>query len=303
FIAAEMDDQTDDVITTESLNAIDSQIKTGIDSLGSSIPAVLQAQNLAGILDVFSSLIGGTYTVETKGGQSIQVNLSAFLNNGIPDLKTVLPYHTWADLGSIPANYSGYDISEKEFTINGVERKVYSLEVLEKYKQIVASYEQYSFLDGTFGADGSFTVNGRVTYTSTGAMTIEQLSGGAKLIDNGAVYLDSNKKLCFTESAWANLKAYTLAHPELYFNRVSEFQPLNFAIATPYGVCASNRIFLFAGRVSYAKTDNNPLVYLSDTANSGKAVTTPVFPDPTFGGLFPGMTSEEIMSLLTSSAS
>ena len=133
---------------------------------------------------------------------------------------------------------------------------------------------------------------------------MEQLSGGAKLIDNGAVYLDSNKKLCFTESAWTKLKAHTLAHPELYFNRVTEFQPLNFAIATPYGVCpSSGGVFLFAGRVSYADTDNYPLVYFSDSANSGKAVTTPVFPDPTFGGLFPGMTSEEIMSLLTSSVS
>ena len=114
------------------------------------------------------------------------------------------------------------------------------------------------------------------------------------------MYLDKNKRISFTEAAWTKLKSYTLAHPDIYFDRVMELQPLNFAIFTPFGVRANDGVFMFAGKVEFADVETAPMLYLSDGPNSGKPVTTPVFPDPTFGGLLPGMTGDKLMSLLIS---
>lgn len=298
-IKSETDDQSDDVITPEMIAEADSTI---LEEMGEDmpIPVLGQATSLVGRLDALNSMITGTFTVNMDNGDQVTVNLSPFLANGIPDLKKVMPYHTWADLSTMPVIFEGYDIETDTQYIGGKKVNTYRFDVLDTYSNhVVKTYEYAPSFTGTFNNAGVFTVTGIVKYDTSYNLTIETPSANSSIIDNGSFYLDSQKRLSITDAAWSKLKAYTLARPALYFERIGDMQTTNFSITGPFGAQGTDKTFMFAGTMNYLEDDNAEMVYLTDKANSGVKVTTPVFPDPTFGGLLPGMTQTRLQGYFT----
>jgi hypothetical protein len=305
FIKSETDDQTNDLITSEMIAKADSTIQANIDDT-IPIPALNQAKNVTALLDGLTSMLNGTFTVDAGTGtasESVTVNLSAFLNNGIPDFKRVIPYHTWANLDTMTVQFTGSDIEETDLQIGGTNQNFYSVEVLNTYANIVGASQTSNHFKGTFSADGAFNITGWAIYNS-GDMIIQNLSANAPILDNGAFYLDSQNRLSMTAGAWQTLQTYALTHPNLYFDRVVDGMTVNFSAADPFGVrSSSDSVFRFAGTPnyydSYINSDNFNLLFLSTAANSGVKVNTPVFPDPTFGGVLPGMTQSRLQSLIS----
>ncbi len=296
-INSETDDQSNDAITPAMIAEADSALLADFGE-DMPIPVLGQATTLIGKLDALTSMMNGTFTVNMDTGTDpVTVNLSAFLANGIPDLKKVMPYHTWTDLSTSPVSFEGSDIETDSQYIGGKSVNTYRFEVLDTYSNyVVKTYEYAPSFTGTFTSEGVFTVTGIVKYDSNYNMVIEQPAANVSIADNGSFYLDSQKRLCITDAAWTKLKTYTMARPTLYFERVADMQATNFSITGPFGTQGTDRTFRFAGTINYYSDDDSDMVYLTDKAKSGVRVTTPVFPDPTFGGLLPGMTQTRIQT-------
>ena len=237
--------------------------------------------------------------METESGvETISLDISAFLNNGIPDIKNVLPYHEWGDLSSIPLEFEGPGIGGWTLYYGGEEYMMYWLDVLEVYNQAKGSdvwdYSEYS---GSVSKDGVFTVRGTFDWSSGKLIEFE---AGAELTTDGAFYLDSQKRLCITEEAYKTLNSYIKSLPRdnwIIFDladEVGKFFKYNYSLDHPYGIRDTSGVFKFAGTPEYIFTGDEEMIYLID--KQGSEINYPVFPDPTFGGLFPGMTQERFES-------
>jgi hypothetical protein len=289
-IKAETDDQSNDLVTPQVIADIESQVITGVSATDNPIPALSQATSMVGLLNALTSMLNGTFTINPGTGQSpVTVNLSAFLNNGIPDIKKVVPYHTWMDISTLPVAFTGSDVSSESTQIGSATQTVWWFDVFKTYMNSIGSYDSGNGFTGTFASDGTFTATGRVVWT-LGGQSVESLSPGASILGNSAFTIDSQRRICISASAWAQLQAYVRVHPDLYFDRVFHGNMVNFSYANPFGVRGTDGVFRFAGNMKY--TADGDMLYLSDRANSGVKVSTPVFPDPTFGGLLPGMTQQ-----------
>ena len=101
FITAETDDQLDDIIKREDVTETDTDIDDSFGDTTEEIPVSL-FRGTTGILDLTSrirTMLSGPFDVEIEtddGTETIQVDLSAFLNNAIANVKQFLPYHTWS---------------------------------------------------------------------------------------------------------------------------------------------------------------------------------------------------------------
>jgi len=245
-------------------------------------------------------MISGPTTIEPgEGADPISIDLSAFLNNGIPDLKDIIPYHTWDDIENYQQVFSGIGIIEDLIDIDGVEFQVYYPEMLDLFISISGGSVDDPSLPflGSFSKEGIFTVQGRITGIDDNP-TLETLDAGTNILEDGSVYLDDEGRFSMTEEAYETFSTYVAEHPEYYFNNVISQPKMNFSSSHPFGLRGSDGAFRFAGRLKYAIPDDTPLLILTSAANSGVEVEMPVFPDPTFGGLFPGMTADDLAELL-----
>jgi len=297
FIQQETDSQLNDIIKREDITEADQEIPSLIEY---DMPVTV-LQSVAGIADIVTALktmFSGPFEIETFDGESITMDLTAFLNNGMQDLKALLPYHEWADINTFQKEFWGPVISQYDsFYYNNLEYQGYGVELFWMYQDITQEennpfYELY----GSFSNDGVFTVIG--ADTDQGFTLLE---GGVNLTDDGAFYLDNQKSFCITEEAYTTINNYIENAPRNswvalgLFETVGEHINLNFSIDHPFGIRNSDGVLKFAGNFEYIM-DEAPL-YLVDA--KGSETDFPVFPDPTFGGLLPGMTQDKILNMAT----
>ncbi|HDY90281.1 MAG TPA: hypothetical protein ENH82_19450 [bacterium] len=83
-----------------------------------------------------------------------------------------------------------------------------------------------------------------------------------------------------------------------FFTAFQMFPKYNFSVDHPFGVRDNSGVFKFAGNPEYDFDDVEP-VYLIDSQGNplDPEISMPVFPDPTFGGVLPGMTMLRIFEL------
>lgn len=303
FIKNETDDQFDDLIKQQDLTEADQEIDSEFAQYSSDmpVPALRGARGIVDMAQKIKTMLDGPFDIEMETGngvETISMDISAFLNNGIPDIKNVLPYHEWCDLSSIPLGFYGPGIDSWTTFIGSEEYTMYWLNVLEVYNQAkggeVWDYKEYM---GSISKDGIFTVQG--TYDWYNSKLIE-FEAGAELTTDGAFYLDSQKRLCITEEAYNTLYSYIKSLPRnswIIFdlaNEAGSFIKNNYSLDYPFGVRDTSGVFRFAGTPQYSFVEDVELVYLVD--KQGSESEFPVFPDPTFGGFFPGMTQEKFES-------
>ena len=303
FIKNETDDQFNDLIKQQDLTEADQEINSEFTQYSSDmpVPALRGAKGIVDMAQKIKTMLDGPFDIEMETGngvETISLDISAFLNNGIPDIKNVLPYHEWCDLNSLPLEFDGPGIEGWTTSIYGEEYTMFWLNVLEVYNQAkggeVWDYCEYS---GSVSKDGVFTVRGKFDWDSGKLIEFE---AGAELTTDGAFYLDPQKRLCITEEAYNTLNSYIKSLPRnswIIFDLADEagsFIKYNFSLDHPYGVRDTTGVFKFAGVPEYSFGADVEPVYLVD--KQGSESEFPVFPDPTFGGLFPGMTQERFES-------
>ncbi|MFC1606380.1 hypothetical protein ACFL47_00295 [Candidatus Latescibacterota bacterium] len=95
FIESETDSQENDLIKQGDILEADGDIMYDINEEDNPIPVL---RNITGITDLsgrIKTMLDGPFDVEIDEGVTISFDISAFLDNGIPDIKALLPYHTW----------------------------------------------------------------------------------------------------------------------------------------------------------------------------------------------------------------
>ncbi|MFC1490164.1 hypothetical protein ACFL6K_03045 [Candidatus Latescibacterota bacterium] len=303
FIKSETDDQMDDLIKKQDVTETDADIDSEFDHSAENfipLPIFRGATGIMDIADAVESMITTPFDIEINfdsGVETISLNLAAFLNNGIPDIKAVLPYHEWTDFNDLDSGFDGPGIYGDFEDVEGEDIFTAFPTVIEMYIESLGSIEgyfwDYSTYYGTISTEGIFTVQG--IYDWTEGKT--PLDPGAEITTDGAFYLDSQSRLCMTQAKYTALNAYftgldndTWMKLEV-FDSLSDFPKYNFSLDHPFGVRESSGVFKFAGTPNYSFGDNAPL-YPTDSAGNRLNMDeeNPVFPDPTFGGLFPGMT-------------
>jgi hypothetical protein len=297
FIKAETDDQATDLISQQVLADAEQQIPENLADYVSIFPGLSEVTDFVGLANKLNSYLSGPYSVEMgEGMEPITMNLSAFLNNGIPDFKNIIPYHTWANLNDFPLEFTSSGINTQIFYINNTNIECFAFNIMDYYNEATNSYNPYYYFTGSFSSEGIFTVQGRVGYSGYDTI-LEPMKAGDKLIDDGSFYLDTQNRFCMTEAAYSKFSMYVLTHPNLFFDSVGNMENVNYSATHPLGYRNGNGVFLFSGAVNYLLTSEQSVVYMSTAANSGSQVAAPVFPDPTFGGLFPNMTQQKLLEL------
>lgn len=309
FIKSETDNQMNDLIKQQDLTKTDQEIDSEFTHTYINYVPVPVLRDVGGILDLadaVETMLTGPFDIEIPtetGIETISINISALLNNGIPDIKDVLPKHEWVDLNTLSKGFYGPGCYGWQTKIDGQTVYITWPHVIEVYvsavNQEVWEYAEYY---GSFSTDGIFTVQGKYNWSSD---TIEEISPGAMLTSDGAFYLDNQKQLCITEQAYNLINSYIADLPnddwikiEIFMN-LSLFPKYNFSLEHPYGVRASSGVFKFAGTPEYFFDHNEP-VYLIDSQGNplDPSIQYPVFPDPTFGGVLPGMTQAKLQEFM-----
>ncbi len=308
FIKSETDDQINDIIPKQDITETDVEIDTKFSDVSSDIPIPLLrgASGIVNLAEKIKTMLSGPFVVEgyNKNGEliTISVDFSNFLDNGIPDIKDVLPYHEWIDFESLQLEFQGpgirnwtehyadQDISVYEFDIIGFYSNAY-------YEKTNQSIWEHTFYVGSFSENGVFTAEGSYNYDSG----FEELNADALITNDGAFYLDQNR-LCITQTAYDTINSYLSEIPNddwrsIYtFYYVGSMPRINFSLEHLFGVRNQNGVFGFSGSTYYSQlVGSNDYVYLVD--NQGNIVEKPIFPDPTFGGVLPGMTQDKLMQL------
>jgi len=297
FIRAETDDQMDDLIKKQDLTEADGDIDSGLAD-GADVPVPL-LRGTGGISELTSNLrtmLSGPFEVEVEdllgGTRTVTIDISAFLDNAVPDVKKVLPYHRWVDLDSVGLEFEGPGIEAIDHEVGGERMRAYWLNVLEVYSVAAGDVWNYGMYKGGVSRDGVFTVEAEAGWDK-----VTPLDAGAQLTTDGGFYLDSRKRLCVTPGAYDKLNAYVKSVPRDSWEKFNIMQSMdvfpkyNFSFDHPYGVRGADGVFMFAGTPCYA--DGVEFVRLTDAA--GNYTKTPVFPDPTFGGVLPGMTQSLLL--------
>ena len=83
------------------------------------------------------------------------------------------------------------------------------------------------------------------------------------------------------------------------FQSLAMYPKYNFSIDHPFGVRDNNSsVFKFAGNPEYDFDDVEPAYLIDSQGNPlDPEISMPVFPDPTFGGVLPGMTMLRLLEL------
>ena len=295
FIKAETDDQINDLIKAQDLTMIDADIEEGAQEEDNPFPILQQATGLSDVITALRTVLSGPFTVEPPDEtQSIQIDLSAFLNNGIPDLKDVLPYHHWIDLNTLTTVFEGAEANIHEEKDNG--NTFYYLEMINVYFHERNNKGKWDkWLSGSFSSDGVLTVDAVASRIDYWNWQLQPVNAGDDLTDDGAFYLDSNKRFCITVAAYNTISTAQTGNTIDMFDSVPA---LNFSSDHPFGLRDSNGVFKFAGCLHYTEDiDEDEIIYLTDGPGSTTQVEEPIFPDPTFGGILPGMTQERLEDL------
>ncbi len=294
FISAETDNQLDDLIKRQDLTDGNDEVEIEFADDNMPFPVLRNATGIADLAGRIKTMLDGPVTMEVEGHtpSTISINLSAFLANGIPDFKNILPYHEWVDAEEMNSVFSGIGLDYSYFLINNGEPLLYSPRVIDVYRTIGNSPTSYDWFQGTVSTDGVLTLSTILQYP-----TLQPVSPGI-LTNDGAIYLDASNRLCMTAAAYQALNSYAASLPmtdplamDIARNALSR---INFTAEHPFGVRRSDNVFLFAGSFLTGRM-NTPPVYLIDT--QGNETERTYFPDPTFGGLLPGMTQSQIWSL------
>ena len=298
FITGETDDQLDDLIKKQDITEIDSEIANEFNNYASDIPVPV-LRGASGIVDLagkIKSILSGPSVIEQENGEEITVDLSAFLNNAIPDIKTVLPYHEWEDLSKAEKEFGGPGVEIWEDDYYDMEN-IY-IAALDTYIYAKGDYnlEKYYTFNGSISEDGIVTLEGHMEWNNKGYESVP-FESEELLTTDGAFYIDSQKRLCITEEAYnfinsfyANASRESREAIDLFYYQ-SEFPKYNLSADNPFGVRESNGVMKFSGSHEYGGDDD--IIYLVD--GNGNKVESPVFPDPTFGGVLPGMTQEKLI--------
>ena len=305
FIKSETDDQSNDIIKREDLTEGEQDMRE--DFSGEDMP-IVPLKDASGITDLVSrikTMLDGPFDViidEEDDSETLSINLSAFFNNNIPDLKDLLPYRRWKNVNDFEKGFGGPGIDTwGEETLDGVTYREMYLALPWNYEEAVDGdglVQLYDYL-GTISPEGVVTINKMHTWDSGYVDTYD----GFGLTTDGAIYLNAQKQVCITEAAYNALNTYVANAPreswvaidQLYM--ASDLATINYSVDHPYGVRSSNGVFNFAGSPEYTGSYEPIILLDGPNGNQLGEDEPPVFPDPTFGGLFPGMTRERIESL------
>jgi len=316
YIQTEIDSQSNDLITKQDVTEGDTEIDEDFSGIGNNIPFPV-LRNSGGIVDLagrIKVMLDGPFDVEINEEDEpvdiLSVDLSAFLNNGIADLKDFLPLHEWSDL----------DVAEKEFGGWGIHRwdwhyfedkklAVFDTPLFDIYQRtqtedVLFDYEGYFYYDywdyyASISGEGVVTLEGLTGWDSNWNKVFVPFSANDYITTDGAFYLDSEKRLCITQEAYDLLNSSATNAPRdsqtAYELRqiAGALNSVNYTPEYPYGVRDVDGVFKFAGTPEYDFGGDDPIYFVDeDGIKIDTDETVPIFPDYTFGGLFPGMTKE-----------
>ena len=192
---------------------------------------------------------------------------------------------SWIENVETPDEFHGYDI-----------------ELFNYYEQTTETGEQqqmYYYLTGGHTDDGVLTVGGGFD-----GMQMVTLSPGDIISADSGMYLDDQGWFSMTEAAYEALNAFIAdADREDWqafalFEHTRDMYRNNFSVDHPFGVRGSDGVFRFAGSNDY-RYGNGPMRLLDGPG--GEPIQKgdfPVFPDPTLGGVLPGMTQARLESFV-----
>ena len=307
FITSETDDQLEDLITKHDITDLDADIDEEFADNDEDIPVPVlrNATDIVDLAQKLKSLLDGPFDVEIEddedgGTEIITVNLSAFLNNAIADIKDFLPYHQWADLNSLDQGIDAWELYPTTHWVDGEEVFMYWVDgVFYTYYWAIDEDVVDDEYIGTFSSDGVFTVDKKYDYHEG---KIIELSPNDLLTPDGAFYLDSQGRFCITAEAYETINEHFAEIPRDSWEAmdlmemIGGYMPtINFSVDHPLGVRDANGVFRFAGYPTYLEDQDEEIVYLVDA--NGNEVDDPIFPDPTFNGVLPGMTQERLEDL------
>ena len=102
-------------------------------------------------------MLDGPFDVEINEDDEpvdiLSIDLSAFLNNGMADLKDFLPLHEWNDLDVIKKEFYGWGIDiEDEYyyeeqELSGIEISLFNTYQRAKTENVLFDYEGYYYWD------------------------------------------------------------------------------------------------------------------------------------------------------------
>jgi len=306
YIQSETDSQLNDLIKRDELDEGDEEINSGFaDYDDIPVPVLRGATGIVDLADKIKSMIEEPFDVEIdtdNGKETVSIDLSAFLSNGIPDIKQVLPYRKWKNLNSFDKGFGGPGIeSWGEVKLDDKTYREIHIDLLWDYEDAVGSdvAEYYEFL-GSISEEGVVTIE-KTRESNNGYVDV---SDDMQFTTDGAIYLNSQKQLCLTQEAY-NLMNSWVSEAEreswaayLLADYTSDLPTDNFSVDHPFGVRESSGVFKFAGTPEYVD-DFEPVNLLDGPGgNILKDDAFPVFPDPTFGGVLPGMTQERLESII-----
>jgi len=313
FITNETDSQLNDLIQKEDLTEADAEIDEDftIDSYDIPIPLLRNATSIISLAGKIKTMLNGPFNVEIEtddyGTEIVSVNLAAFLNNAMLDLKDKIPYHRWNNLDDLENGFYGPGIEHwGHRTIDNIKYYYFYTDLIWDYEDAVGGddlVDYYEYL-GSISEDGILTIEKAYKYIPMTGYTLVDLPPGTGLTTDNSIYLDSQNRLCITETAYEALNSYAVNAPR---NSWIAFEMLDYASSLasknyspdhPFGVRDENGIFYFAGTPEYIGSVNP--AYFTD-GPSGERIDIdevfPVFPDPTFGGILPGMTQQRLEEL------
>ena len=303
FIAGETDSQLDDLIKKENLTEANQGIT---EDFGTDIPipVLAGAQGISDLADGLTTMLNSTFTVQLNsdtGVETMSISLAAFFNNAMSDIKDFLPYHAWVDLDAQTEEFQPLLAWDNQDMGSAT---VYEVQIMNAYQDAMHVSEENranTQLVGTFSQDGVFTVQGAYDWWTGESVS---LSPGANLTTDGAFYLDSQNRFCITQSAYnmvndhmRTMERNTWQALDYFYSLSMGMPQMNYSASTPFGIRQTNPdgVLKFSGSLEYVD-DNVEWVYLTDSSG-GSRVDSPVFPDPTFGGILPGMTQTKLMGL------
>jgi len=321
YIQTEIDSQSNDLITKQDVTDGDTEIDEEFSGVEDRIPFPA-LRNTGGIVDLagrIQDMLDGPFDVEINEDDEpvdiISVDLSAFLNNGMADLKDFLPLHEWNDLDTVKKEFYGWGIDSwgdyyfEEQELSAIETPLLNIYQRSKTENVLFDNSEvclYWNYYGTISGDGVVTIagiygywNGEFFGSSGWFWYFAPLSADDNITTDGAFYLDSEKRLCITQEAYDLLNASAANAPRGSVTALeqmeiaAEMNAVNYTPEHPYGVRDVDGVFKFAGTPDYDFDDDDPIYFVDgDGVEIDIDKTMPIFPDYTFGGIFPGMTKE-----------
>ena len=307
FIRSETDSQTDDIIKQADITEVNNDLDIDVGISDNPVLMLRNVKTIEDLADKIEDMLTGPFDVEMQyqngSKTTVAVNINTFLNNGIPDIKKVLPYRGWRDLNSLEKSFSGYGVDMYgEQNIGGVDYKWIYMNLPYDYGEAVDNHNLYSWSEyfGTISADGVMTISKKADWNNGYVYT--DMQPNDHITTDGAIYLDSQLRLCITQNAYNALNTWArtasrdtwTALDQLFI--LSNLPTVNYSPDHPYGVRdASSFVFRFAGTPRFSG-HVDPVFLTSASGTQLDPDAFPIFPDPTFGGVLPDMTQSRLES-------